>query len=89
MPRLADVLRDLGRTTAELRVERGWTQAQLAEKLQWSLRQLQRIEAGERDTMLGRVVELARALGVQMSDMLAPPKVRQRPKRGRPPTLKP
>jgi transcriptional regulator with XRE-family HTH domain len=56
---------------AEWRARRGLTQAQLAELLEVSRNQEQSYESGETDIRLSRLVRIADALGVGLSDLLA------------------
>lgn len=53
------VLRQLGERLARLRIERGWTQAQLAERAGIAKRTLERLEAGEA-TQLTTLVRVLR-----------------------------
>ena len=58
---------------AELRIIRGWSQAQLAEMAHMSVSQLQRLEYGERKTdnlTLKTALALANALGVDVEELL-------------------
>jgi transcriptional regulator with XRE-family HTH domain len=70
---------------AERRHSYGLTQEQLAEKLDVSLKYLQRVEAGDENLTIASVVKLANALAVEPNYLLRPPRsaVRRRP--GRPP----
>jgi transcriptional regulator with XRE-family HTH domain len=54
----ARVRRAVGRRVAELRVETGLTQEQLAEKLDVSLKYIQRIERGDENLTIDSLVKL-------------------------------
>jgi transcriptional regulator with XRE-family HTH domain len=79
------VLSDLGRRVAELRAANGETQEQLAERLGWWPRQVQRIEAGQANLSVESVAELALALGADVAELFDPPTNRKKPGPGRPP----
>jgi len=76
------VLANVGLRVAELREQRGLTQADLARKMRVQLRQAQRYEAGANLTIV-TLVRLARALEVAPSDLFVAPQRRRR-KPGRP-----
>ncbi len=63
---LADqaVLHELGGRLAQLRIERNFTQAALAEEAGVSKRTIERLEAGEVATQLSGFLRVCRALGV-------------------------
>lgn len=86
--RPAEVLRGIGRRVAELRVERGLTQARLAETLGVSLQYLQRIESGRENLTVQSLVRLGEALDVNAVDLFAAPTTRA-VGRGRPPRRPP
>ena len=74
----------VGRRIAELRRERGETQAQLAERLEVSIKYLQRVERGVNLT-IDSLVDLANNLDVQVRELFDPPRGRPAPRRpGRP-----
>jgi transcriptional regulator with XRE-family HTH domain len=79
------VLSDFGRRVAELRVKSGLTQEQLAERLVWWPRQVQRIEAGEANLSIVAVAQLADVLGVDAQELFVQPVSARRPRPGRPP----
>lgn len=70
----AAVVRAIGRRIAELRVNRGWTQEQFAERLGIHARYLSRLEGGGQNFSVHRLVWIARALGVHVADLFVPPK---------------
>jgi transcriptional regulator with XRE-family HTH domain len=75
----------VGRRIAELRRERGETQAQLAERLEVSIKYLQRVERGVNLT-IDSLVHLANQLDVAVRDLFEAPRGRSIPRRtGRPP----
>ncbi len=73
------VVANVGRRVAELREQRGLTQAELARKMRVQLRQAQRYESGANFTIV-TLVRLADALEVSPSDFFV---IAQRGKRGR------
>ena len=73
----------LGFRVAELREERGVTQEQLAELVELSTRQIQRIEAGESNPAFVSLVALAAALRCQTAELFARPKSLRRRRPGR------
>jgi len=78
------VTEQVGRRIAELRRERGETQAQLAERLEVSIKYLQRVERGVNLT-IDSLVDLANNLDVQVRDLFDTPRGRPAPRRpGRP-----
>jgi transcriptional regulator with XRE-family HTH domain len=77
------VCRDLGQRVIELRKERGWTQEELADKMQIDARDLRRVEGGDNVTVY-MLVRLARALGTEIGELFVPPKTRHRRRPGRP-----
>ena len=60
----------VGRRVAELRVARGWTQEQFAERARLDPRDFQKIEAGELPLTLRRLLRLANALEVDPQELL-------------------
>jgi len=78
------VIELLGHRVAELRVEKGLTQAELAERLGATTPQrVARIEAGANLTVYSLVV-LANALGVELESLLTAPRTVAPRRRGRP-----
>lgn len=63
--------RDLGQRIADLRQDAKLTQAELAEELGMPRTAVGAIEAGTRNTTAYELMELARALGVGVPDLLA------------------
>lgn len=61
----------IGRRIAALRRERGWTLAVVGERVGLSTTQLSRIESGARQASVGTLIELARAFGVTLSELVA------------------
>ena len=80
----SDARRIVGGRTLELRTALGWTQEILAERLGWSPRQVQKVEAGEANLRLDRLVELAVALGADLRDLLTPLAANPQRRVGRP-----
>jgi transcriptional regulator with XRE-family HTH domain len=58
-----------GTTIRELRLERGWTQEQLAERAYLHRTYVAAIEAGKRNVAIVNVVYLARAIGVAPGEL--------------------
>lgn len=86
MPRRLDpdqVKADIGRRIAELRINRGQTQAQLAEEAACAVQYLQRVEKG-RNMRVETLVRFANLFHVNVADLFAPPATRAPRRRGRP-----
>jgi transcriptional regulator with XRE-family HTH domain len=85
MPALdpARVLERIGRRIAEVRAERGLTQAALAEELGVATRYVQRVEAGSENLTVETLVKFANALTVPLTDLFVQPTTRA-PRPGRP-----
>lgn len=83
-PDPARVLRDLGRRIAELRAGRGMTQDVLAERADFTVQYLQRVEAGRENLTVRSLAALAALLGAQVADLFAAPASRDKPRPGRP-----
>lgn len=85
MPADAEMLiLKVGRRVAELRVEAGLTQAELADKANVSVKYLQRIEAGQENLTLRSLAGLADVYGVEVVAFFQPPAMLST-QRGRPP----
>jgi transcriptional regulator with XRE-family HTH domain len=80
------VKRDVGLRIAEIRTERGLTQADLAERMEINLLQVQRYEAGP-DLRVTTLARIALALECDITEFFALP-VTKRRGRGRPPKQK-
>ena len=79
-----EVLRDVGRRVAELRVEREQTQAEFAEQLGVTVGYVARVEGGDENLTLTSMVKLANALSVAPAALLERPQPRKvRPGRPR------
>ena len=59
------MLRALGRRIAQARLNHGWTQAMLANRIGLSLRSIRRMEAGAPGTAIGHIAQALDAFGVQ------------------------
>jgi transcriptional regulator with XRE-family HTH domain len=77
------VLRDLGQRIVELRRQKKITQEKLAERMGIDARELRRVERGD-NTTVRTVVAVAVALGVGVTDLFQPPKVRWKRQAGPP-----
>jgi len=75
---------DLGLRVRELRLARRWTQEIASEHLQLDVRELQRVEAGEVNLTLRKLVRIARSFGISMRDLFDLPTTRAPRKPGRP-----
>jgi transcriptional regulator with XRE-family HTH domain len=60
----------VGKRLKELRLQQGWTQQQLAEKASISVAFLSYIEQGRRKGSLQTYADLAKALGMDLADLL-------------------
>jgi transcriptional regulator with XRE-family HTH domain len=79
------VIQNVGRRVAELRIERGWTQEMLAERLGVSLKYVQSVEAGRENLTLQSLVKLANNLRAEVIALFQPARTRNAGP-GRPPT---
>ncbi|MCI4355189.1 MAG: helix-turn-helix transcriptional regulator [Thermoplasmata archaeon] len=77
------VVRDVGRRVAELRAQRGLTQAAFSEVIGLSVTHLRKIELGELNMTIHSLVRLADHLDVGIGELFEPPKSRA-VRRGRP-----
>jgi transcriptional regulator with XRE-family HTH domain len=73
----------------ELRLAKGWTQAELAQRVGVSQKAVARWEQGTREPSWANVVALADALGVSSEAFREEPAEQPPPKPGRPPKAKP
>lgn len=80
------LLRRIGRRVAELRVDKDWTQAGLAEALGVSTPYVASIESGRENLTIRSLCKLADAFEAPMKTLLRAPKRTTPPKRGRPRT---
>jgi transcriptional regulator with XRE-family HTH domain len=69
---MLDMRKLVGRNVARLRLARGWTQEQLAERSGFSQQYLSGLERGLRNPTVVSVQELALALGVSHLELLTP-----------------
>jgi transcriptional regulator with XRE-family HTH domain len=67
---VSDVARAVGQRIAAARRKRGWTQAELAERLGWPRDTLVHYEHGRRALAVDRLVTIADALGVPPAALL-------------------
>lgn len=72
------------RRVAELRTERGLTQAKMAEQLDVGLRYFQRVEEDGENLTIETVAKIANVLGVEPATLFTPPVSTKKPGRGRP-----
>jgi XRE family aerobic/anaerobic benzoate catabolism transcriptional regulator len=68
-----EVLNELGARSRALRVKRGWTLREAAERSGLSARFLVQLESGRGNISVRRLVSFARALGTTASELLAEP----------------
>jgi len=73
VPDAQHVIRDAGRRVAELRARHGWTQAELAERLDIALQNMQRIEQGRQNLTIATLTRLAQVLGCAVRDFFDAP----------------
>lgn len=73
MEQADEVIRNVGRRVRELRLRRGWTQEEMAEKLNIALRNFQQMERGRQNLTLRTMVRLARLLGVRTIKLMEEP----------------
>jgi transcriptional regulator with XRE-family HTH domain len=78
------ILGDIGRRVAEIRREHSWTQAQCAELLGVSVNYVKSVEAGAENLTIRSLVRWAELLGVELEDLLSPPRSRAARRPGRP-----
>ena len=78
----AQVVQAIGRRIAEVRAEKGLSQAQLAEALSIALQGVQRMEQGRQNLTVKTIVKVANKLGCNPRDLWDPPTTS--PPRGRP-----
>jgi transcriptional regulator with XRE-family HTH domain len=81
-------LRNLGRRVAELRISRGFTQEDLAERLDKDRRYVQEIEGGRQNITIRTAALVAQKLRVQVSELFLPPTTRETSGLRRVPTRK-
>jgi transcriptional regulator with XRE-family HTH domain len=81
----AELRREVGLRTRELRIDQGWSQAQLAERVRVDITTLQRVEAGTH-LSITLLCRLATTFGVTVQAMLVPATNREPRRRGRPRT---
>ena len=81
-------LRNLGRRVAELRISRGFTQEDLAERLDKDRRYVQQIEGGRQNITVRTAALLARKLRVPVSELFVVPTMRESSGLRRVPTRK-
>lgn len=74
-----------GRRVAELRIQAGLTQQDLAVRMRCTVNYVQYIERGTENLGLLSVLKLASVLNVEPAELLKPPASIDPPKRGRPP----
>lgn len=79
----ARLIQSVGRRLGDLRRERGLTQQEVADRLEVTMRYVQRVEAGEANLTLESMAELANALRVPIEELFATPEPRRR-RPGRP-----
>ncbi|HEY4059689.1 MAG TPA: helix-turn-helix transcriptional regulator [Kofleriaceae bacterium] len=79
------VVRWVGGRVAERRRTLGWTQEELAERLDVSIKYLQRLEAGQENLTIRSVVGLANALELPPGELMRSPAAPPAPRKpGRP-----
>jgi transcriptional regulator with XRE-family HTH domain len=71
-PSPGELIHNYGLRVAELRAAHGLTQAELAERLDVTLRYMQRVEAGQQNVTLGTQARVSQALDVPPWEFLRP-----------------
>lgn len=66
-----DIAKRFARRLRDTRLESGLSQSELADRAGVSHSEIYRLEAGTREPRLGTVVELARGLGIDTSELVA------------------
>lgn len=66
-----DIRRQLGRNLKRLRLEKGWSQEELADQAGLHRTYVSGVERGVRNPTITIVAALAKALGVPASDLIA------------------
>ena len=64
-----DLLLNLGQQVRELRLRRGYSQDELAEKCGFDRTYISLIERGKRNPSFSNLVKLAHGLGISLSDL--------------------
>lgn len=67
---MSDLPQRLGENVRRARVERGWTQEELADRTSLAVVQISRIERGRREVRLSTVIKLIEGLGVAPEALL-------------------
>jgi transcriptional regulator with XRE-family HTH domain len=67
-----DMRRLVGENVRAMRIARGWTQEQFAERSGFSQQYISGLESGRRNPTVVSLFELAQALGVAPADLLKP-----------------
>lgn len=69
-----ELLRGIGRRVAELRRSRGWTQEDLADRMEVTARHIQAVEAGRENMSVRALAFFADALGVSVPELFRQPR---------------
>ncbi len=64
------LLQVAARAVAAERTRKGWSQAELADRLRWARSTVQRVETGERNITLDELPALCATLGVTLRELL-------------------
>jgi transcriptional regulator with XRE-family HTH domain len=78
------LIEDVARRIAELRQRAGKTQAEVAEVVETTVSNYQRIEHGLQNLTLRTMAKIANAIGVSVAEFFVAPPAPQTRKRGRP-----
>lgn len=78
-----DIVKTVGRRVAELRSQAQLTQEELAERLGFSVKYVQRIEGGRENLTLKSLAKIAGELGADATDLFSLPRTKK-PGPGRP-----
>ncbi len=74
---MEDVRRRLSRRLLQLRTDRGWSQEDLGARSGLTYKFIGEVERGQKSPSLDSLDKLARGLGVDIADLLAPPDGRE------------
>lgn len=79
------MIEHVARLIAELRTEAGLTQAEVAERIETTVSNYQRIEHGLQNTTIKMLVKIANAIGVPTASFFGPaPRTSRKRREGRP-----
>lgn len=80
-----EVIKRVGARIRELREAARLTQIELAERVEMTLSNYQRVEHGLQNLTIETMVKVTNAIGAKIADLFQTPETTVRPKAGRPP----